>query len=182
MRRLLGELPDRSVLAAGRTRRVRYALRRALRGILDDLPLYAIDAEGQGQPLATLALVQPEGTLLDLKGSVWPVPAESQDGWWDGLPYPLVAVRPQGYLGRQFARAQHRDLGVSEDPEQWSDEDVLWVLSRRGADVTGNLVLGDEAYALWLQDKTRGPVALDAATLADAYLQRARDAVALAGG
>jgi hypothetical protein len=182
VRRLLGELPDRSVLAAGRTRRVRYALRRALRGVLDDLPLYAIDAEGQGQPLATLALVEPEGTLLDLKGSAWPVPAESQDGWWDGLPYPVLAARPQGYLGRQFARAQHRDLGVSEDPEQWSDEDILWVLSRRGTDVPGNLVLGDEAYEQWLQHKMRDPGPLDAATLADAYVQRAGDAVALAGG
>ena len=182
VRRLLGELPERAVLAAGRTRRVRYALRRALRGVLDDLPLYAIDVEGQGQQLATLALVQPEGALLDLKGSAWPVPYESQDGWWDGLPYPVLAARPQGYLGRQFARAEHRNLGVSEDPEQWSDEDVLWVLSRRGTDVPGNIVLGDEAYEQWLQHKMRAPGPLDSATVADAYVQRAGDAVALAGG
>ncbi len=182
VRRLLGELPERAVLAAGQTRRVRYALRRALRGVSEDLPLYAIDAAGQGQPLASLALVQPEGTFLPLAGTAWPVPAESQDGWWDGLPYLIYAGRPQGYLGRQLARAEHRNLGVSEDPEQWTDEDILWALSRRGADITGNLLLGNDSYERWLQNKMRGTDPLNAATLADAYVQRAQEAVASGGG
>ena len=182
VRRLLAELPEGAVLAAGQTRRARYALRRALRGMLEDLPLYAIDGVGQVEPLPPLALVQPQGTLLPLEGTAWPVPADSRDGWWDGLPYPVFAVRPQGYLGRQFARAQHRNLDVSEDPEQWTDEDILWVPSRRGADVAGNLLLGNGAYELWLQNKVQEPALLNAAALPDAYVHRAREAVAFSGG
>jgi hypothetical protein len=182
IRRLLGELPERSVLSAGQTRRARYALRRPLRSTMEDLPLYAIDAAGQAQQLASLALVQPEGTLLPLAGTSWPVPPESRDGWWDGLPYPIHAVRPQGYLGRQLARAQHRNLGVSEEPDDWSDDDILWVLSRCGADVTGNLILGNEACETWLRDKLQDVPAIPAATLGAAYARMAQEAVSLGGG
>ncbi|HEX8012854.1 MAG TPA: type II toxin-antitoxin system HipA family toxin YjjJ [Casimicrobiaceae bacterium] len=182
VRRLLGQLPARTVLLSGRTHRVRYALRRALRGVLEDVPLYAIDATGQAQLLASLALVQPEGTLLPLEGTVWPVPDQARDGWWDGLPYPIFGVRPQGYLGRQFARAEHRSLGVSENPEQWSDDDIVWVLSHRGADVTGNLLLGNDAYELWVQDKMQDPVPLDPKMSLRAYGQRAQEAVSFGAG
>jgi hypothetical protein len=182
VRRLLAELPPLSVLTAGLTRRARYALRRPLRGIREDLPLYAIDADGQGKWLAALSLVQPEGTLLPLNGTTWPVPPESRDGWWDGLPYPVHAIRPQGYVGRQFARAEGPSLGVAADPDSWSDDDILWVLSRRGFDASGNLVLGDESYELWLRNKVQGPAALPAGNLGDAYAQLAQRAVARGGG
>lgn len=182
VRRLLSEMPEHSVLSAGNTRRTRYALRRPLRGTQEDLPLYAIDATGQAQSVAPLAVVQPEGTFLPLTGTAWPVPPEARDGWWDGLPYPVYAVRPQGYLGRQFAHAQSRNLGVATDPDTWSDDDILWVLSRRGADLSGNLLLGYEACEMWLQNKLRDPAPLAAKTLAERYAQHAQQAVALGGG
>jgi HipA-like C-terminal domain len=182
VRRLLAELPEHSVLSAGQTRRARYALRRSLRGLDTDLPLYAIDSTGQAQSVASLGLVQPEGTLLPLTGTAWPVPTESRDGWWDGLPYPIYAIRPQGYLGRQFARAESRNLGVADEPDSWSDDDILWVLSRRGADVSGNLLLGNDAYELWLQNKLQEPTPLPARNLPERYALYAQQAVALGGG
>jgi len=182
VRRLLAELPEHSVLSAGQTRRARYALRRPLRGTQEDLPLYAIDARGQAQLVSRLALVQPNGTLLPLTDTAWPVPPESRDGWWDGLPYPVYAVRPQGYLGRQFARAESRNLGVDAEPDNWSDDDVLWVLSRRGTDVSGNLLLGNDACELWLRNKLQDPASLPAKTLAEGYARYSQQAVAIAGG
>jgi hypothetical protein len=182
VRRLFGELPQPMWVTAGNTRRARYALRRALRGKLADLPMYAIDASGNGHPLSTLTLVQPEGTLLPLDATAWPVPTESRDGWWDGLPYPVDAVRPQGYLGRQLAHAEHRNLGVSEDLDGWSDDDILWVLSRCGADVTGNIVLGNDAYTLWLSNKVEGSAPLPEKDLAQAYARLAGEAVRAGGG
>ncbi len=182
IRRLLNELPENTVLTAGQTRRARYALRRALRGVLDDLPLYAINEAGQARSLGSVALIQPEGTLLPLERTAWPVPTESRDGWWDGLPYPIYAVRPQGYMGRRFARAEHLALGVTDDPEEWSDDDILWVLSRRGSDVIGNLLLGNAAYELWLKSKMQNLAPLPAPTLPVAYSQLAGQAVALSGG
>ena len=62
-------------------------------------------------------------------------------------------MRPQGYMGRQFARAEHDQLGVSENPGEWTDDDIIFVLTRAGWDVSGNLLLGNQAYDRWLRMK-----------------------------
>ena len=182
VRRLLAELPPESVLSAGQTRRIRYALRRPLRGELDEIPVYTIDDNGRAAPLAPLSLVQPQGTLLALEGTVWPVPTDSKDGWWDGLPYPIYALRPTGYMGRQLARSEYLTLGVSDDPDNWSDDDIAWVLSRRGPDVTGNLLLGSGSYDTWFRNKLQDRQPHADRMLPEVYAQLARQAVALGGG
>ena len=148
LHRMLAEAREQ-VLSAGRARRARYALRRPLRGAPADLPLYEVDQAGQAHPLGTLVPIHPEGTHLDLSPTAWPVPEASRDGWWDGLPYPLHDMRPQGYMGRQFARSLHRDLSVPDQLDEWSDDDVLVALSRHGHDTSGNLVLGNESVERW---------------------------------
>lgn len=182
VRRLLDELPGDQMLIAGRTKRARYALRRPLRGMLADIPVYSVDETGRASALAALAMTQPEGTLFRLEGTVWPVPAESRDGWWDGLPYPVYAIRPQGYMGRQLARAEHRALMVSENPDEWSDDDILWVLSQRGTDVPGNLLLGDAAYDAWFRSKTQGSSIHPESSQPASYAELAARAVAAGGG
>ncbi len=177
LHRLLQEVADR-VLSTGKARRTRHALRRALRGDLADLPLYEVDASGRAEQVAQLALVRPEGTCADLSGTGWPVPDEARDGWWPGLPYPLYDMRPQGYLGRQFARAQHRAFAVASNPDDWSDDDVLHVLSHSGSDASGNLILGNPAYEQWLGSKLAPPAPLKARALGGAYAHLAEQAVA----
>ena len=178
LHRLLDELPVGELLSAGHARRARYALRRAVRGDLSDIPLYAIDPAGNAAPLSELALVRPEGTLLPLAETAWPVPREVQDGWWEGLPYPLYDMRPQGYMGRQLARAEHRRLGVSVNPREWSDDDVVFVLAQVGSDVSGNLLLGNPAYDLWLRTKLSPPDPIGEAGRGTHYAERAQGAVA----
>ena len=175
--RLLAELPPGHFVSAGRSRRTRYALRRPLRGNRADIPLYAVDAEGQATHLSKLALVHPQGALLPLADSGWPVPAESRDGWWDGLPYPLYDIRPQGFIGRQFARAEHQALGVSANPEEWSDDDVIFVLGHAGSDVSGNLLLGDDSYRRWLSIKLAPPEPASEANLREHYANCAQNAL-----
>jgi hypothetical protein len=153
LHRLLQEIADQ-VVSTGKARRTRYALRRGLRGDTADLPVYEVDAQGRADLLAPLTLVRPQGSCMQLEGSSWPAPEESRDGWSDGLPYLLQDMRPRGYMGRQFARAEHRLLGVSSNPDEWGDDDVLWVLSQRGADTSGNLIVGDAAYQAWQRGKT----------------------------
>ncbi len=177
LHRLLAELPPSQVVSAGRSRRTRYALRRALRGEMSDIPLYAIDATGNATQISGVGLIHPEGTLMPMADWGWPVPAESRDGWWDGLPYPLHDIRPQGYLGRQFARAEHAQFDVSENPADWSDDDVLFVLSRAGADVSGNLVLGDGAYQRWLRIKLASSDPVPEADLGEHYARCAQDSL-----
>lgn len=177
LHRLLQEFEGR-VIATGRARRTRYALRRPLRGDPADLPVYEVDAAGRAERLTHLALVHPRGSCMNLGDTGWPVPDESRDGWWSGLPYPLYDMRPQGYMGRQFARAEHRHLMVSANPDEWSDEDILHVLSRSGADVSGNLILGNPAYEQWLGTKVAPPEPLKARALGRAYAGLAEQAIA----
>ena len=170
-----------AILSTGQARRTRYALRRALRGDLAPLPLYAVDAAGRADLVAQLALVHPQGSHMDLAGTGWPVPEAARDGWWDGLPYPLIDMRPQGYLGRQLARAQHQALRVSSNPDDWSDDDVVHVLSHLGSDVSGNLILGNAAFERWQtqkhlpQESTQG---VKPRALGRTYLRLAEQAVA----
>lgn len=146
-----------AIVAAGRARRARYALRRPLRGSLAALPLYEVGADGRAQQVAELTLVHPQGSWLSLEGSAWPLPEASRDGWWEGLPYPLADMRPQGYLGRQLALAEHRRLGVAPNPEAWGDDDVVHVLSQLGSDTSGSLILGHAAFEAWQQRKLQPP-------------------------
>jgi len=182
VRRLLAELPADAVVAADPRGRVRHALRRPLRGVARDLPLFSVDDGGRASELPSLVPIAGEGTFLPLPASVWPIPDDSRDGWWEGLPYPICAMRPTGYLGRLLARAEHMALGVADDPDAWSDDDVLWVLSRRGVDTPGNLIVGAEAYDLWLRRKLANPQPLPRADQPEAYAQLAARAVASAGG
>ena len=181
LHRLLQRLPADELVSAGKARRARYALRRPLhagRGTLADLPVYAVNRAGQAELLAPLAPLQGTGCWMPLAGSGWPAPDEARDGWWPGLPYPLYDMRPQGYMGRLFARAEHRALGVAPDPQAWSDDDVLHVLSQRGSDTSGCWIVGDDAYALWQTQRQTQPPPLAPEATAAAYAQLAEQTVA----
>ena len=177
LHRLLKEL-GAQVLVTGKARRARYGLRRALRGDSAPLPLYRIDAQGRAEPVARLALVHPQGVCADMAATGWPAPKGSLDGWWDGLPYPLYDMRPQGFMGRQLARAEHRQLGVSANPQDWSDDDILFVLCRHGADVSGDLLLGDIACERWMAAKRSPADPARSKALGVAYSKLAEQALA----
>lgn len=177
LHRILQEQADRLVVT-GRARRTRYALRRALRGDTGELPLYRVGVAGRAEPMGRLALVCPQGACLPLECTGWPVPEDSRDGWWSGLPYPLNDMRPQGYLGRQLARAEHRALGVPADPAAWSDDDAVFVLSRIGSDVCGDLILGDPAFERWQAGTLAPPEPLGPRAVGAGYARLAEQAVA----
>lgn len=140
------------VLMRGRARRSAYAARRELRGNMAPIPVYRIDENGAAHEQGLLNLTYPDGSVLDrLEALEWPLHgAEMEDGWYDGIPYPMLDMRPQGFLGRGFARRHARLLQVDEDPNRWSDDDALHALTLLGDDTPGNFILGEPAYRLWL--------------------------------
>jgi hypothetical protein len=176
--RLLARLPPGELLSAGQARRRRYALARPLRGGPAPLPTYRVDATGRLLALTPLALTRPEGSLMDLAGTAWPIPDEARDGWWPGLPYPLHQIRPQGYMGRLFARAEHRRLQVPADLAQWSDDDALFAISQAGSDLSGDWIVGEAACELWLAERAAGIVAVPAAQTIAHYAEQADQTVA----
>lgn len=168
-----------AVIIGGGSRRTRYALRRPLRGNTAPVPLYRVDEQGQGHENGQLSLAYPEGSFLSFQEPFpWPLDRGMSDGWFAGLPYPLVDMRPQGFLGRNFARAHALDLGVSDNPEDWSDDDVAHVLATTGYDQPGDLILGEVAYRRYLDSRRTGEDRFLAESAVEAsYLQSAEHAM-----
>lgn len=146
--RLLDQL-GADVIRRGGSRRTRYALRRSLRGRSESIPLYRIDAAGTGHVVGALDLTYPQGSALAFNEPfAWPLDREGKmrDGWFEGLPYPLLDIRPQGFLGRNFAHLFSQSLEVAENLNDWTDDDVAYVLATLGHDQSGDLILGERAY------------------------------------
>jgi hypothetical protein len=177
LHRLLHDTQE-PILVAGKARRTRYALRRSVRGDPGEYPLYAIDESGRATQVTSLAPVYPHGCWMPLAGTDWPLVDEAREGWWDGLPYPLYDMRPQGYMGRQLARAVHRHLAVGDNPDLWNDDDLLVVLSRVGTDLSGNLILGDLACERWQQGVLQPVEPLRESATAAGYSRLAEQALA----
>jgi len=135
------------VVSLGGSRWTAYALRRALRGNEAAIPVCRIDESGYGHLIGEMSCPQPTGTALRFQESFsWPLNDAMRDGWFEGLPYPVADSRSQGFLGRNFARHHASVLRVAEHPDDWSDDDILHVLSSVGFDLLGNLILGKAAY------------------------------------
>lgn len=168
------------IVTRGGSRRIRHALRRPLRGNEAPLPLYRVDEQGRVVELGLLDLVQPAGSALsDPAAFPWPLAEAMRDGWFDGLPYPLVDMRPQGFLGRSFAREHALALGVSANADEWSDDDVAWVLANQGHDLPGDLILGETSCRRFLALRDAGGEGfLDDGQLPEAYPRLAEAALA----
>jgi HipA-like C-terminal domain len=172
------------LIVRGSGRRTRYALRRPVRGSAAPVPLYAVDVEGRGAQIAELDGTAPGGSALAFQAPFpWPLPGDLRDGWFEGLPYPIVDMRPQGFLGRSFARQHARLLGVPEDPEAWSDDDIVHALAVAGIDQPGNLILGEAAYRQFMQARHAGATRfLAEADIESHYPQRAAQALSEGSG
>lgn len=170
------------VVRLGSTKFARYALRRPLRGVAEPVQVYMIDEYGRGALCGAIDLISPEGAVLNLQCLLgYPADDVHAVGVWGGLPYPLYDMRPQGYLGRSFARLIAADFDVPPDPERWSDDHIVDVLSRRGVDTSGNLIVGDGAYQRWLESMASLEPAITQEQLTVRYLQLAAEAVMYVG-
>ena len=124
--------------------------------------------------LGHLDLAYPEGSVFDFSVPYpWPLDDSMSDGWFDGLPYFLQDMRPDGFLGRRFARMHAHVLQLGDDPRQWSDEDALYAISLLGADQSGNLIVGEGAFRLWLDQIQEPPECLEESQVLEAYIERA---------
>ena len=166
------------VLTIGRARRTSYAARRRLRGSAVPLPVFRVNEEGGSNQVGNLNLAYPDGSVFEFSTpSFWPLDDSMRDGWFDGLPYFLQDLRPDGFLGRRFARAHAQVLQLSMDPRQWSDDDAIYAISLLGADQSGNFIVGENAFRMWL-DQVQQPLAyLQEAKVPGAYIERAQRAM-----
>lgn len=137
------------VLAVGRGRATRYAARRRIEGLPSALPLYEV-LDGRTVLLGTLHPVRPDGYYVESDSPV--------RGFYPGLPWFLDDLRPSGFLGR-LVPSQHPELGFPRSVDAWSVDQVVVYLAGHGADLVGNLVLGEGALQRALQATPAHPVA-----------------------
>ena len=95
---------------------------------------------------------------------------------FEGLPPEIAALRPEGFLGRALARQIATTYDVADNPSHWSDDEVLRIMSERGEDLPGDLILGEASLARWYQNSARPIPETDG--LAEAFEARARATLA----
>ena len=125
------------VQKVGAARKQCYVLPRTVRDVGRSIPVVRIDAQGRPSPFARIVPLA--------SGAVW---VDEEDGLskrFDGLPWFLDDMRPQGFMGRTFAHS-HPELQLGNDPRYWSDDDVLRAMALCGDDLPGNLVVGEPAF------------------------------------
>lgn len=174
--RRIAELGDR-VVAIGASRRRRYAVARAVWGGQARWPLYRIDSAGAAARFGVLHALQGDRWFVDFDGDE-PCFAhdEFRDGLYPDLPWFLLDVRPQGFLGRAFARRHAAELDVGIDPERWSADAVLMAMLRHGDDLPGNLVVGDLALRQAQQRMLTPPDAVPESARGERYARMAQAA------
>ncbi|MCB1231309.1 MAG: type II toxin-antitoxin system HipA family toxin YjjJ [Verrucomicrobiae bacterium] len=131
----------------GATRSTRYALRREVFMAGNQWPIYAIDETGRPRHWATVEAFHDRRWRVAWRSESgapeWAARFSDSMGFWDGFPFFLDDIRPQGFLGRAIARTLSRLLPVPEDPREWSDDHVLLYLQSASEDLPGNLVVGE---------------------------------------
>lgn len=139
------------VLKTGRGRAQAYVMPRTVEGVgAATVPVTRIDAAGELSVFGSLVPVA--------GGRYWMEEAEGGAALHDGLPWFIADMRPQGFLGRAFAHAQP-GLRLAQNPEHWSDDDVLKALCQAGDDLPGNLIVGASALDRYLQSPPPARVA-----------------------
>jgi hypothetical protein len=146
--RVINELGDQ-VVSMGRGRATAYARTRLVRGVASTFPVYRIDEAGNAHPLGVLR------TLVG--GQYWwqPEGPGHESRLFDYLPWFIQDMRPDGFVGRAFAQRLGTELGLPVKLNDWTDDDVLVALSRRGEDHIGNLVIGEESIDRYLRSTQR---------------------------
>lgn len=133
------------LLTSGATRSTRYLLRRVVRNIGSQWPMYRLDEAGQAREWGQLLAVHERGWMIDWQGAEpeWASIFTQPNGLWSGFPFFLNEVRPQGFLGRLIVARTSRMLALPDDLRHWSDDDVLVFLEMAGDNLPGNIVVGE---------------------------------------
>jgi hypothetical protein len=130
------------VLRMGSTRGARYALRRSVAAIGSQWPIYRVDEEGTPRELGALNAIHRDSYYVTAG-------PERIRGVFQAIPYYFEDARPEGFLGRAVPAACP-ELGLPPRVVDWTDEHFLTYLTQRGADTSGNLIVGVEALNRYL--------------------------------
>ncbi len=136
-----------NVIRVREGRAILYALTRIAFGGTDKLPLSTVDSQGNTMPVAFVRPLAHGGFFIERSsGASSLLLGENEKGLYDDLPYFLLDVSPQGFIGRKIAleMSAQSDLFLS-DPKRWTTEHIGRYLVSNGDDLPGNFKFGEQA-------------------------------------
>lgn len=114
--RLLADIAPQ-IVRLGKARATRYGLPKSIHGRPAQHTLWWTDEEGRRTDIGTLTYLANDTIHVES--------ARLGDYAGESLPWYLMTLRAEGFLGRLAARAM-ATLGVESEPERWSLETVLY--------------------------------------------------------
>ncbi|MEA5113664.1 MAG: type II toxin-antitoxin system HipA family toxin YjjJ [Geobacteraceae bacterium] len=158
------------VLQLGKARATVYARLRGIRGAGNRFPVYRVDEQGD---------VRQIGELFSIWGGFYWMPSVpgEKSGRFTSLPWFIQDMRPEGFIGRAFAKRIALEMHLPERLQDWNDDDVLTVLSRYGHDCMGNLIVGEEALARYFNFARELPAPIAAGEVTIEYPRLAQAAL-----
>ena len=150
-------------------RSIQYALRDNTRG-LGDMPVYRVGTDGRIQHLGVLTPVRDDGFVMQQ--------ADGTTLHSAGIPWWLLDMRPQGFMGRAYASRHAQSLGLPASISEWSDTHALRALLAHGHDAVGSLLIGNIARDRFIHAPDPTPIAH--AEKAQTYVRLANEAAGTA--
>ena len=127
-----------AIVRIGASHATRYGLRQDIRTLGNsEVPLFRVSSDGRPAPVGRLVFLAGDESAWLPGGVVF-----------DGLPPEISDMCPSGFMGRTFT-TRFPELPVPPRVDDWSDEHVIVALARRGEDLPGNLIVGDESLERW---------------------------------
>jgi hypothetical protein len=130
---------SQTLVTLGAARNRKLAALRAVRGLNSRIPVFQVSNEGKISSIGNLVSLYPSQSVFV------PASSPSRPTFYPGLPFFLDDAKPQGFLGRSFGR-KHSDLRLPPRISDWNNDDILEAIARRGEDLVGNLLVGDESF------------------------------------
>lgn len=158
----------KEVIKTGQKKSTRYLLRDRSRGF-DEVPVYRVNAQGKVSELGTLVPVRKDGFVFTQSNGLQ-IHSE-------GLPWWLLDMRPQGFLGRAYAARFGAGLGLPSTVKEWTDSHAIRALLVHGHDLVGNLLIGTIARDKFINMAESQPI-----TSAEKPMAYARLAIGAAEG
>jgi HipA-like C-terminal domain len=139
--RTITELGER-VCRMGAARSTRYALTKDILGWPASQDIGFTDPSGRLQTWGELTYLHPNHTYVKTVGRDWFNAAGR-------LPWFLMPLRPQGFLGRQYARMRP---DFPQNPDDWSLAQMLYVITQHAHNAPGAFELGEIGIGRWVDE------------------------------
>lgn len=151
-----------------------YGVARKIRQLQESvIPVFRIDESGNASRFGNLSAIHPEGFLWSFSDIQWPLESRAKQYFYS-IPYFIQDSRPQGFMGRNFAHLNADALGIPNNPERWSDDDIIVAMSIMGDDLAGDLIVGETSYRKFTERK---PIIIRDDDIEKTYIELAQRSV-----